>query len=128
MMLLGQMDTQDPEEWTKMIQVNIVGVLNGIKSVAKGMKERKDGHIFNISSIAGVKHFPNHTAYCGTKFAVHAITEGLRQECCHSGVKVTVIAPGAVDTELLSHTTSDEIKSGYNDRKGGMADGALMPE
>jgi len=92
------------------------------------MNERGDGHIFNISSIAGIKLFPNHTAYCGTKFAVHAITEGLRQECCHSGVKVTVISPGAVETELLSHTSSDEIKDGYGKWKETMADGVLMPE
>jgi len=127
-MLLSPIDTQDPAEWTTMINVNITGVLNGINSVIKGMKERKDGHIFNISSIAGVKHFPNHTAYCGTKLAVHAITEGTRQECAESGVRVTVIAPGAVETELLSHTTSDEIKKGYGEWKQGMDDGVLMPE
>jgi len=128
MMLLGEVVSQDPDEWTKMIQVNIVGVLNGIKCVQKGMKERRDGHIFNISSIAGIKHFPNHTVYCATKFAVHAITEGVRQESCADGVRVTVISPGAVETELLSHTTSDDIKAGYGDWKKSMEDGVLMPE
>lgn len=127
-MLLGAMDTQDPEEWNRMIQVNITGVLNGLKCVLSGMKGREDGHIFNISSIAGVKMFPNHTAYCGTKFAVHAITEGTRQECSASGVRVTLISPGAVETELLSHTTSEEIKDGYTDWKKSMADGVLLPE
>lgn len=127
-MLLSSVEAQDPTEWQTMINVNIVGLLNGIHAVIKGMKERKDGHIINISSIAGVKLFPNHAVYCGTKFAVHAISEGLRQECAASDVKVTIISPGAVETELLGHTTSDEIKAGYGDWKTSMAHGALQPE
>merc|ERR550525_93860 len=111
-----------------MIRVNIEGVLNGIKSVITGMKERRDGHIFSVSLIAGVKLFPNHTVYSATKSAVHAITEGTRQESSGSGVRVTVIAPGAVETELLSHTTSKEIRAEYGEWKQGMEDGVLLPE
>lgn len=79
-MLLGQVSTQKPAEWQKMLDVNVQGILNGIHAVLKGMIERKDGTIINISSVAGRKTLANHAAYCGTKFAVHAITENIREE------------------------------------------------
>lgn len=112
-MLLGNMTEQDPKEWQQMLDVNVSGLLNGIHAVLKGMRERKSGTIINISSIAGRKTFPDHGVYCGTKFAVHAITEGLREEVAMDDVRCITIAPGAVETELLSHTTSDSIKEGY---------------
>ena len=112
-MLLGNMAEQDPKEWQQMLDVNVNGLLNGIHAVLKGMRERKSGTIINISSIAGRKTFPDHGVYCGTKFAVHAITEGLREEVAMDNVRCITIAPGAVETELLSHTTSDSIKEGY---------------
>lgn len=126
-MLLGDAPVQDPAEWQKMFDVNVKGVLNGINTVLKGMVERKSGTIINIGSIAGLKTFPSHTAYCGTKFAVHAITEGIREEVSDSNVRSIVIAPGAVETELLSHTTSDEIKDNYESWKEGMG-GAISAE
>lgn len=119
-MLLGQMAAQAPDEWDRMVDVNIKGVLNGIHSVLPGMVARSHGTIINISSIAGRKTFPNHAAYCGTKFAVHAISENLREEVATQDVRVITIAPGAVDTELLSHTTSDSIKEGYEQWKEAM--------
>ncbi|MGI9273959.1 MAG: SDR family oxidoreductase [Endozoicomonas sp.] len=119
-MLLGNADQQDPAEWDRMVSVNINGVLNGIHAVLAKMKARKGGTIINISSIAGIKSFPNHMAYCGTKFAVHGLTETLREEVSNDSVRVIIIAPGAVETELLSHTSSEEIKAGYEDWKEGM--------
>lgn len=119
-MLLGQIDTQDPSEWTRMFNVNVLGLLNGMKSVLGSMKERRSGSIINISSIAGRKSFPNHAAYVGTKFAVSSITENVREEVAEFGVRVMNISPGAVETELLSHTTSDQIKAGYEDWKEDM--------
>ncbi|NOH60778.1 SDR family oxidoreductase [Vibrio sp. RE88] len=116
-MLLGQIDTQDASEWKRMFDVNVLGLLNGMQSVLAPMMERNSGTIINVSSIAGKKTFPNHAAYCGTKFAVHAISENVREEVAASNVRVTTIAPGAVETELLSHTTSQEIKDGYDDWK-----------
>ncbi|MCG6464211.1 SDR family oxidoreductase [Vibrio parahaemolyticus] len=113
-MLLGQIDTQDAAEWTRMFDVNVLGLLNGMHSVLASMKARNSGTIINISSIAGKKTFPDHAAYCGTKFAVHAISENVREEVAASNVRVTTIAPGAVETELLSHTTSQDIKDGYD--------------
>lgn len=126
-MLLGDASTQDPAEWKKMLDVNVTGLLNGIHIVLSSMIERNSGTIINISSIAGRKTFPSHSVYCGTKFAVHAITENIREEVADSNVRAIVIAPGAVETELLSHTTSEEIKSGYEDWKEGMG-GAIVPE
>ncbi|MDF4483203.1 SDR family oxidoreductase [Vibrio parahaemolyticus] len=113
-MLLGQIDTQDAAEWKRMFDVNVLGLLNGMHSVLTSMKARNSGTIINISSIAGKKTFPDHAAYCGTKFAVHAISENVREEVASSNVRVTTIAPGAVETELLSHTTSQDIKDGYD--------------
>ena len=104
-MLLGEMDTQEPQEWQKMLDVNVMGLLNGIHVVLPGMIKRKEGTIIDVSSIAGRKTFPKHAAYCGTKFAVHAITENTREEVAKHNVRMVTIAPGAVETNLLGHTT-----------------------
>ncbi|MCG8410376.1 MAG: SDR family oxidoreductase [Bacteroidales bacterium] len=112
-MLLGDIATQNPEEWKRMFDVNILGLLNGMQIVLPKMKDRQGGTIINISSIAGRKTFGNHAAYCGTKFGVHALTENAREEAAANNVRMVTIAPGAVETELLSHTTSQEIKDGY---------------
>ncbi|ANQ51266.1 SDR family oxidoreductase [Flammeovirga sp. MY04] len=120
MMLLGDMAVQDPQEWKKMFDVNIMGVLNGMQIVLPQMRARKGGTIINISSIAGRKTFGNHAAYCGTKFGVHAITENAREEAALDNVRMVTIAPGAVETELLSHTTNQEIKDGYESWKDEM--------
>lgn len=126
-MLLGQIDVQDPKEWSRMLNINVMGVLNGIHAVLAGMKARKTGTIINVSSVAGRKTFPNHAAYCATKFAVHALTENIREEVAMDDVRLITIAPGAVETELLSHTTSDDIKAGYHDWKEEMG-GVIAPE
>lgn len=116
-MLLGEAHNQEPKEWQKMIEINVMGVLNGIHVVLSDMIKRNEGTIINISSIAGRKTFPNHAAYCGTKFAVHAITENIREEVANSNVRIIVIAPGVVETELLGHTSSESIKENYKDWK-----------
>ena len=126
-MLLGQLDQQDPNEWQRMFDVNVMGLLNGTQAVLPAMKARRGGTIINISSVAGRKTFPGHAAYCGTKFAVHAMSENLREEVADDNVRVITIAPGAVETELLSHTTSDEIIEGYESWKESMG-GAITPD
>ncbi|GIU50045.1 SDR family oxidoreductase [Shewanella sp. KT0246] len=126
-MLLGQADVQEPAEWSQMLNVNVMGVLNGIHCVLADMKARKTGTIINVSSIAGRKTFPNHAAYCATKFAVHALTENIREEVAMDDVRMVTIAPGAVETELLSHTTNQDIKDGYADWKEVMG-GVLAAE
>jgi len=127
-MLLGDVTRQDPKEWDGMIDVNIKGVLNGVHAVASGMVARKHGTIINISSVAGRKTFPNHVAYVGTKFAVHGLSENLREELSAHNVRVVTIAPGAVDTDLLSHTTDDAIKTGYEAWKADMGGKVLSAE
>lgn len=117
LMLLGYPDSQDYEEWEKMIDVNVKGILTGTKAVLSDMVERNGGTIVNISSIAGRKTFDNHSVYCGTKYAVHAITESMRKEVSGSNVRLIVIAPGVVETPLLSHTSNEEIKDNYNQWK-----------
>ncbi|GIU35090.1 SDR family oxidoreductase [Shewanella colwelliana] len=125
-MLLGAADVQDPAEWSQMLNINVMGVLNGIHAVLADMKARKTGTIINISSIAGRKTFPNHAAYCATKFAVHALTENIREEVAMDDVRMITIAPGAVETALLSHTTDEEIKAGYQEWKAFMG-GVIEP-
>ncbi len=127
-MLLGNLWNQDPNEWQTMININVMGVMNGIQVVLKDMIEREEGTIINISSIAGIKAFPNHAAYCATKFGVHAITETLREEVAASNVRVLTIAPGAAETKLLTHTTSQEIIDGYNAWKETMGGVSLDPK
>ncbi len=113
-MLLGKADVQSYEEWDNMIDVNIKGILTGTNVVLPNMVKENDGTIINISSIAGRKTFDNHSVYCGTKFAVHSITEAMRKEVASTNVRIITIAPGVVETPLLSHTTDDKIKEDYN--------------
>ena len=126
-MLLDQPYEQDYEEWNRMIDVNIKGVLTGTHAVLKDMVERGEGTIINMSSIAGRKTFDAHAVYCGTKFAVHAITETMRKEVSASNVRMIVIAPGVVETSLLSHTTNQDIVAGYNEWKKSIVSG-LEPQ
>lgn len=127
-MLLGDITRQDPDQWDRMLDVNVKGVLNGVHAVAAGMVQRKRGSIINISSVAGRKTFPNHVAYVGTKFAVHGLSENLREELSAHNVRVTTIAPGAVETELLGHTTDADIKTGYEAWKAEMGGKVLAAE
>jgi NADP-dependent 3-hydroxy acid dehydrogenase YdfG len=102
------------DEWEQMIDVNIKGVLNGISAVLPAMMNQKDGHIVNISSTAGIEVFPAGAVYCGTKYAVEAITEGIRKELTLPfNIRATSIRPGAVETNLLSTVTDSEVMAGF---------------
>ncbi|RDZ11110.1 oxidoreductase [Priestia megaterium] len=105
------------DEWDKMIDVNIKGVLYAIAAIVPSMRERKSGHVINLSSIAGHNIYPGGTVYCGTKFAVRAISEGLRQEEAMNGtnIRVTNVSPGAVTSELLETTTDPAMKAGLDE-------------
>ncbi len=106
-MPLSMMDKLHLDEWEQMVDVNIKGVLYGIAAVLPHMLERGQGHIINVSSVAGHVIFPGAAVYCGTKFAVRAITEGLRADLRgKADIRVSLISPGAVSTEL-SHTITD---------------------
>ena len=92
------------DEWKRMIDVNIHGVLNGIAAVLPRFIAQGSGHVINVASIAAHKVVPSAAVYCGTKHAVRAITEGLRLE--HDDIRATLISPGVVATEL-GHDITD---------------------
>lgn len=93
------------DEWDRMIDVNIKGVLYGIAAALPYMKEQKAGHIINVSSVAGHKVGPGSSVYSATKHAVRALSEGLRQEVKPYNIRTTVISPGVVATELPNTVT-----------------------
>ncbi|MEK4510907.1 SDR family oxidoreductase [Paenibacillus sp. FSL K6-2524] len=97
------------DEWRQMLDINIMGVLNGIAAVLPVMKKQQSGHIISTDSIAGHVVYPGSAVYCGTKFAVRAIMEGLRQEERENNLRSTIISPGAVDTEL--YLTSKDLET-----------------
>lgn len=127
-MLLGNLENQSPAEWQRMLDVNVMGVMNGMQIVMNDMKERQGGTIINISSIAGVKPFANHAAYCASKYGVVGLSEVARGELSPYNVRVMRICPGAVATELLSHTTSEDIKEGYNQWKAAVGANSITAE
>ena len=97
------------DEWDRMIDVNIKGVLYGIAAALPYMKQQKSGHFIHVSSVAGHKVRPGGTVYSATKHAVRVISEGLRQEVKPYGIRTTLISPGAVDTELPNTITDPEV-------------------
>jgi len=97
------------DEWDRMIDVNIKGVLYGVAAALPHMKRQKAGHIINVSSVAGHKVRPGGTVYSATKHAVRVISEGLRQEVKPYNIRTTVISPGAVDTELPDTITDPDV-------------------
>ena len=105
------------DDWNKAIDINIRGVLHGIAAVLPHMVDRSSGHIINMGSIASLHAMPNFAIYCGTKFAVRAISESLRKETLGK-VRVTIIYPGAVESELIESSndeqTSSQISSSFN--------------
>ncbi len=122
---LGDIGKQPPEEWDETIDINIKGVMNALHPVFNGMKERRGGTIVNMSSIAGRKLYPDHTVYCGSKFFVHAISESLRGYLAPYDVRVIVISPGIIETEVLDHVNDPDTLKAYKDNKqrigGGIA-------
>lgn len=112
------------DDWDAMIDINLKGLLYGVAAALPVMLKQKTGHIINVSSIAGRKLFPGAAVYCGTKHAVHAISEGLRSELAELGdgnrVRVTIIAPGVVITELPDNVRDQETREAYQKYYGGL--------
>jgi len=100
------------EDWDRMIDVNIKGVLYGIAAALPHMKTQKSGHIINVSSVAGHKVGPGGAVYAATKHAVRIISEGLRQEVKPYNIRTTIISPGAVATELPDSVTEADVAEG----------------
>ncbi|REC32182.1 oxidoreductase [Enterococcus pseudoavium] len=126
-MLLGNVLEQDPLEWQTMLNTNIMGVLNGMQIVLPGMKERNHGTVINMSSLAGKKTFTNHAAYVASKFGVHGLSETIREELSGSNVRISLVAPGAAETELLTHVTDQNALTDYQAWKESMGGITLDP-
>lgn len=97
------------DDWDRMIDVNVKGVLYGIAAALPYMKQQKSGHIINVSSVAGHKIRPGGAVYAATKHAVRVISEGLRMEVKPYNIRTTIISPGAVATELPDSVTEPDI-------------------
>ena len=104
------------DEWDRMIDVNIKGVLYGIAAALPYMKQQKAGHFINVSSVAGHKVGPGFAVYAATKHAVRALSEGLRQEVKPYNIRTTVISPGAVATELPDSITEPDVAEAVRKR------------
>lgn len=115
LMPLSPLESQRVDEWNQMIDVNMKGTLYGISAVLPIFKEQKSGHVINVSSVYGHKTVATGAVYCATKHAVRSLSEGLRQEVKDYNVRVTVISPGAVDTELTDHITEPELGDNVRD-------------
>ncbi len=117
---LGPVNSADVDDWDTMIDTNVKGLLYVTRIVSPWMVERQSGHIINLSSIAGKEAYPNGSVYCGTKHAVAAITKAMRIELMPQGIKVSSIAPGAVDTEFSlvrfrgDREKADQVYKGFS--------------
>lgn len=97
-------------EWRQLLDINVMGVLNGISAVLPVMVKQQSGHIIATDSILGHHVYENSTVYCGTKFAVRAIMEGLRQEHRMDNIKSTIVSPGNVATDLYQSIQSESAR------------------
>lgn len=97
---LDPIQTGDIDDWERMIDTNLKGLLYVTRAIVPGMVERNRGHIINIGSIAGKEVYPNGNVYCATKHAVDALSKGMRIDLLPHGIKVTAIHPGMVETEF----------------------------
>ncbi len=115
-MLQGMIDGADTEEWRRMIGVNLLGLMYVTHAALPLMKAQGEGHIVNLSSVAGRIANPRVAVYAATKFGVCAFSEALRREVKQAGIRVTVVEPGIVATELAEHITDIEAKAALKAR------------
>jgi NADP-dependent 3-hydroxy acid dehydrogenase YdfG len=120
---LGDIARQPPEEWDEMIDINTKGVMNSVHAVMNGMIGRRHGTLVMMSSIAGRKIYPDHTVYCGTKYFVHAVSESLREYLSPHDVRVIVVSPGIIDTEVLDHVKDETTLANYKANKAAIGGG-----
>jgi NADP-dependent 3-hydroxy acid dehydrogenase YdfG len=109
-MLLGPVADADTEEWRRMIDVNLLGLLYCTHAALPLIEQSGGGDIVNLSSVAGRHATAGSAVYNMTKFGVHAFSEALRQEALYAGIRVTTVAPGFVDTELQAHTRNPVVR------------------
>lgn len=113
-MPLSNLDALKVDEWNQMIDVNIRGVLHGIAAGLPLFKQQKSGQFVNVSSLGGHKVVATGAVYCATKFAVHAISEGLRQEV-GGDIRVTIISPGVVESDLAETISDPAARQGMKE-------------
>ncbi len=123
-MALAPVERLRSDEWDRMIDVNIKGVLYGVAAALPHMKRQMSGHIVNVSSVAGHKVRPGNTVYAATKHAVRIISEGLRMEVKPYGIRTTIISPGAVNTELTGGSGDPEAAAAVRSYYASVAIGA----
>jgi NADP-dependent 3-hydroxy acid dehydrogenase YdfG len=110
-MLLSNVGKGLSDQWRTMFEVNVLGLLYATEAAIRVMKEQGSGHLVNVSSVAGRKVTrTSNGVYAGSKFAVNAISEGLRQELIEDNIRVTIVEPGAVATELPDHITDEDAR------------------
>lgn len=110
-MHLSPIDAADAADWRRMLELNVLGLMVSSQAALPGMRQRGDGHIVNISSTAGRISNPNAAGYSASKFGVVAFSEALRREVCKDGIRVSVIEPGVVETELREHIAHAETRT-----------------
>ncbi|WP_425146274.1 SDR family NAD(P)-dependent oxidoreductase [Deinococcus sp.] len=115
-MLLGPVAGADPSDFSRMLDLNVLAVMNLTHAALDIMKPQKGGHIVNISSVSGRGAGPTSAGYSATKWALGGFSEGLRQEVRLDNIRVTVIEPGVVATELTDHITHQDTKTNYEGR------------
>lgn len=113
-MYLEPVEEADLGRWRRMLELNVLSLIASTQAALPGMRGRRDGHIVNISSTAGRVANPNAAAYSATKFGVVAFSEALRREVYQHNIRVTVIEPGVVETELRDHIGHAQVKDNLN--------------
>jgi NADP-dependent 3-hydroxy acid dehydrogenase YdfG len=113
-MPLSNLDALKVDEWNQMIDVNVRGVLHGIAAGLSLFKQQKSGQFVSVSSLGGHKVVATGAVYCATKFAVHAISEGLRQEV-GGDIRVTIISPGVVESDLAATISDPAMREFMNE-------------
>lgn len=128
-MHLGRFASQASAAWQETFAVNVIGLMMTTRAVLTGMIERGGGTIINISSLAGRRGFADHVAYCGSKFAIEGLSAALRSEVASYGVRVTVIAPGIVATDLGRSSSNSGAWARHQELvdslEGGLSPGAV---
>ena len=119
-MFLSPIERTRPEDWAQMIEINLLGLMYLSRAALIRMREQGSGHIVNISSVSGRSAGPLQSGYNASKWGVNGFSEALRREAHKDGVRVTVIEPGVVATELTDHIPDEETRTNYEARVGEM--------
>jgi len=119
-MLLSPIDRAEPSDWQSMIEINLLSLMYTSRAALIRMRAQRSGHIVNISSVAGRSAGPTAGGYNASKWGVNGFSEALRREAHQDGIRVTVIEPGVVATELTQHIPDEETRTNYEARVGEM--------